>query len=48
MFSWRGVLDKTSCDEVCQGAVASLLVLRYPPPIKLPVTIYIYRYIHGP
>jgi len=32
MSSWRGALDTTLCDKVCQW-------LRFPPPIKLTTTI---------
>ena len=35
--SWRGVLDTTFCDQVCQRFAVDLW---FPPPIKLTVTIY--------
>ena len=37
--SWRGVLDTTLCDKVCQWLAAGWwfsFVLQFPPPIKLP------------
>ena len=40
--SWRGVLDITLCDKVCQWLAAGpgyLRVLRFPPPIKLTTTM---------
>ena len=40
--SWRGVLDTTSRDKVFSGLQQSdgfLWVVRFPPPIKLTITI---------
>jgi hypothetical protein len=40
--SWRGVLDTTLLDKVCQGLATGqwfFRVLRLPPPIKLTATI---------
>ena len=38
--SFRGVLDTTLCDKVCDRQVGGFLrVLRFPPPIKLAATI---------
>ena len=40
--SWRGVIDTTLCDKVCQWLVTgqwSSPVLRFPHPIKLTATI---------
>ena len=42
--SWRGVLNTTLCDEVCQWLAATgsfFRALQFPPPIKLTVTIYL-------
>ena len=37
--SWRGVLDTTLCDKVCQWHVGGFLgILRFPPQIKLTTT----------
>ena len=36
--SWRGVLDTTLCDKVCQ-VNDFLELLRSPPPIKLTATL---------
>ena len=41
---WRGVLDTTLCDKVCQWLVAGrwfspCTPVRFPPPIKLTATI---------
>ena len=36
--SWRGVVDTTLCDKVCQWVATGLVsprMLRFPPPIKL-------------
>jgi len=41
-LSWRGVLDTTSYDKVCQflrQVRCFLRVLRLPPPVKLTATI---------
>jgi hypothetical protein len=43
-WSWRGVLDTTLCDTVCQGLVTGLWFspgLRFPPPIKPTGTIWL-------
>ena len=38
--TWRGVFNTTLCDKVCQWLISGfLLVLRFPPPIKLTATI---------
>jgi len=34
--SWRGVLDTTLCNKVCQWLAT---VVQFPPPIKLTATI---------
>jgi hypothetical protein len=37
--SWRGVLDTTLCDKVCQQLATGRWFLRFPPPIKLTADI---------
>jgi len=42
--SWRGVLDTTLCDKVCQWLVTGRWFSRgtpFPPPIKLTATIWL-------
>jgi hypothetical protein len=38
-FSWQGVLNTTLCDKVSQQVKCFLLVLGFPPPIKLTAMI---------
>ena len=50
-FLWRGVLDTTLCDKVCQrlatGRWFSLRVLWFPPSIKLTATEKVLRVGYG-